>query len=182
MPEKKRPEAEVDKILEPYRHQMASGMSDEAVSKKTQLSERVIQRWRLKHQIKHRETHLSRQLETAQAVSSFGEILGDVKQRTAHSPVLGAWEPPTFLVREHVDYDLFLQVVDAAWRILGMNEEDIAKGLGMTITSVEQALVIYRRHRASSGKKCQACEGELDPNRKSVFCSPLCEKLYVQRP
>lgn len=179
MPEKK---TEVDKVLEPYLHQMASGMSDEDVAKKTQLSVRVIQRWRLKRNIKRRETHLSRQLETAQAISSFGEILGDVKQRTFHSPVLGAWEPPMFLVREHVDYDLFLQVVDAAYRILEMSEEDIAKGLGLTLTSVEQALTIYRHHRASSGQVCQTCSGELDPNRKSMFCSPLCEKLYAQRP
>ncbi len=181
MPEKTvwRSEAEVSQRLEPFRHLIASGMTDAEVAKRTELTVRIVQRWRLKNSLKRTKRTLARQLETVQAISSFGEVLGDVKHRTLHSAVLGAWQPPAFVVREHLDYDQFLRVLDAACRIAGMSEEEVSKALGLTITSVQQGIAIMQRHRQGAGK-CSTCEAPLDPNMKSAFCCSLCERLYVR--
>lgn len=181
MPQKRRNEDEVDVALEPFRRLMASGMPDADVAKRTGIPQRSVQRWRLKNGIKQSTTS-SQVFKTVQAVSAFGEILTDLKQRTAHSSVLGAWEPPAFVTREHLNYDLFLLVLDAAHRVLDLSEEDIAKGMGITPSSVTQGLAIYNQHRLASGKVCLTCQAPLDPNQSAnPFCTKLCERLHVHR-
>lgn len=171
--------SDISKKLEPFRELIKSGMTDAQVAVRSHISVRTIQRWRLKEGLK-KSTAATKKLETVKAVSAFGETLGDVRQRAAHSPVLGAWEAPAFVVREHLDYDNFLKVLDAAYRILGMSEDEIAKGLGLTQVSVAQGIEIYNNHR-KNGKRCLHCGDLIDPNRVSVFCTTFCERVHVNR-
>lgn len=181
MPEKRewRSEAEVTKLLTPFLRLMESGMPDSMVAEKTRLTERVVCRWRLKQGIKRTKGLLPKHLDVVQAISGFGESLGDLKQRTKHSAVLGAWVPPAFLRREHVDYNQFLRVLDAAHRVLGMTETQISRGLGITLTSVEQGLAIYQQVRHQSKHRCQTCNDTI-PEGRSLWCSALCQRLHVR--
>lgn len=171
------PNSKVSRLLEPLRSLMLAGMTDAQVADRTHLSTRVIQRWRLKEGIKKSKA-ATKKLETVKAISAFGEALGDLRQRASHSPVLGTWEPPAFVVREHLDYDLFLKVLDAAYRIVGMSEEEVAKGLGLTPSSVTQGIAIYNTHR-KTGKPCLHCGDPIDPNRNSLFCTSFCERVHA---
>lgn len=181
MPEKRswHSAAHVTSLLDPLRYEMSAGMSDEEVARRTQLPIRTVQRWRLREGLKRPRGLLSKQLETVHAISGFGEILGDVKQRTRHSPVLGAWQPPMFAVREHLDYDQFLRVLDAAYRIAGMSITELQRGLGLTRASVEQGLAIHER-QSKEARKCKTCGGPVDPGSRDFFCTQLCEKLYAR--
>ncbi len=107
------------------------------------------------------------------AISTFGEALGDVKQRVAGSAVAGLWEPPVFLTREHLDYTLFLRVLDAAARLAGMSEAELVKGLGISARGIEQGLSIMAA-RQQSAARCMTCGG---PALDNKFCSALCEHL-----
>lgn len=182
MPDEKRPyvrETEVNRQLESYRQDIVNGMGDQEIHRLTQIPIRTIQRWRLKNGLKHGKGFEAKQASEFYAISTLGEALGDARHRTSRSTVGGVWEPPVFVVREHIDYDRFLRVLDAAHRVLGMSEEELVKGLGMSPNSISQGLAIYARHLNSGNKKCLHCEALMDPNTQSLFCTTICERLHV---
>lgn len=181
MPNEKRPyftEAEVTRVLEGYRRDIANGMSDAEVHRLTQIPIRTIQRWRLKNGLKHGKGFQAKDAAELYAISSLGEALGDAKHRTSRSVVGGAWEPPVFMVREHINYDLFLRVIDTAYRVLGMSEGELSKALGMSPRTIEQGLAIYAQHMNASTRSCLHCEAKIDPNMNSLFCTTICERLH----
>lgn len=172
------PEAETNRRLEGLRQDIANGMTDAEASKITGITARTIQRWRLKHGLKRPKGFDAKEAADVFALSTLGEALGDARHRTHRSVVDGRWEPPVFVVREHIDYSAFVRVVDAAHRILGMSEAELVRGLGMSPKTIEQALAIYARQRADSSKTCLHCKDKMDPMLNNLFCSALCEKLY----
>ncbi len=180
MPDEKRPymkEAEVDRILDSYRQDIANGMTDAEIHRQTQIPVRTIQRWRLKKGLKHGKG-FEKVTAELYAISTLGEALGDARHRTSRSVVNGAWEPPVFMVREHIDYDIFLRVLDAAHRLLGLSEDELRRGLGMSVKTIEQGLLLYERHMNTSTRSCLHCQAKLDPNVQQLFCSTICERLH----
>lgn len=173
-------EAEVNAKLDPLRSDIAGGMPDEDVARLTELPLRTIQRWRLKHGLKKPKGFVAKSAADVYALSVLGEGLGDARHRARQSVVDGRWEPPVFVVREHIDYTAFLRVLDAAHRVLGMSEAELVAGLGMSPKSIEQGLAIYARQRADSGKTCPTCKEKMNLTDTSLFCTALCERLYVQ--
>ena len=180
MPEKRTyaTEAEVDRRLESLRTDIANGMTDAQASVLTGLSARTIQRWRLRHGLKKPKGFQARELAEVYAISTLGEALGDARHRTRRSVVDGRWEPPVFVVREHIDYDLFLRVLDAAHRVLGVSENDLVKALGMSPRTIEQGLAIYERHINATTRRCLHCEAPIDPNLTAHFCTTICERMH----
>lgn len=182
MPQDKRTytsEAEVNAKLDRYRRDIAQGMSDTDLAKLTELPLRTIQRWRLKHGLKRPKGQNSKHVADIYALSVLGEGLADARQRTARSVLDGRWEPPLFVLREHLNYDAFLRVLDAAHRLLGMNEHELVTALGMSPKSIEQGLALYARQRADSSKTCPTCKDKMDPTRTDLFCSSICERLHA---
>ncbi len=161
--------------LDALRFEISSGMGDDEVAKRTGLSTRTIQRWRLQQGLQKPKGAVGKQLEDIYAISTFGEALGDVKQRTTSSSVGGTWEPPVFVTRQHLDYDLFLRVLDASSRLLGLSEEELCHGLGMSPRSIEQGLAIQAAQR--TGRRCVTCKDQLTDNT-STFCSSICTRLH----
>jgi len=183
MPQDKRThftDKEKDELLDPLRMDMANGMTDDQAATLTGIPLRSVQRWRLQHGLKRPRGFESKELADIYAISTLGEALGDVRHRVQHSPVSGTWEPPMFVVREHLDYSLFLRLIDAAHRVLGLSPSDISSAMGVSPRSVEQGLEIYTRHLNTTTKKCLMCESLVDPNVNSNFCTQLCEELYVR--
>lgn len=180
MPEK-RPymrESEVNRLLDSYRQDMANGMSDAEVHRHTSIPIRTIQRWRLKNGLKHGKGFEAKKTAELYAISALGEALGDARHRTSRSVVNGAWEPPVFMVREHINYDLFLRVLDAAHRVLGLTEMELVHALGMSPKTIEQGLMLYERHMNSATRSCLHCQAKLDPNMQGLFCTTICERLH----
>lgn len=176
MPATKRQYLSADAVhrrLDDLRFEMSSGMSDEEVAKRTGVSVRTIQRWRLKEGLK-RPKGPAKQLEDIYAISTFGEALGDVKHRTATSEVKGAWEPPVFVTRQHLDYPLFLRLLDAGNRLLGMTEEELCGALGVSPRSVEQGLAINAGRRTQ--RRCATCNDLMLSTE--MFCSAICKRLH----
>lgn len=167
---------EVSRLLDPYRFEMSSGMKDEAVAKKTGLSVRAVQRWRLREGLRKPRGAAGKQLGDIHALSAFGEALGDVRQRTTSSAVGGTWEPPAFVTRQHIDYHLFLRLLDAGERLLGLTEDELGRALGMTPRSIEQGLLIAQARR---NQRCATC-GDLMFSGE-IFCSSICKRLHGHR-
>lgn len=161
--------------LEAYREKIVMGMSDDEVSTASGVAKRTVKQWRLENRIRKPKGFAAKQVEDTYAVSQFGESLGDVKHRTRASVVGGAWEPPVFVTREHLDYSLFLRTLDAAKRVLGMSNADITRALGVSMGSVEQGLEIYDRILRRSNAYCASCKTKLNPELNSNFCSTICE-------
>lgn len=181
MPNEKRPyfqEAEVNRVLEGYRRDIASGMSDIEIHRLTRIPVRTIQRWRLKNGLRHAKGFEAKEAAELYALSALGEALGDAKHRTSRSVVGGTWEPPVFMVREHINYDLFLRVIDTAYRVIGLSETDLVKALGMSARTIEQGLAIYERHMNASTRSCLHCKAKIDPNVNSLFCTTICERVH----
>jgi len=175
-------EEERDALLEPLRENLQAGMTDDEASRLTGVPVRSVQRWRLLHGLKKPKGLVGKQLAEVYAISTLGEALGDVRQRTRHSPTNGTWEPPMFVVREHLDYDLFLRLIDTAHRVLGLSPQDISKALGVSLLGVEQGLALYERHLHTTSKKCMTCDSAIDPSVNSNFCTKLCERIHYARP
>ncbi len=181
MPDEKRPyvkEAEVNRILDGMRFDIANGMTDAEASTITGLPVRTIQRWRLKNGLKKPKGFQARELAEVYAISTLGEALGDARHRTRRSVIDGRWEPPVFMVREHIDYDLFLRVVDTAHRVLGISENDLVKALGMSPRTIEQGLAIYTRHLNTATRRCLHCDSPIDPNVQAHYCTTICERMH----
>lgn len=166
----------VNRKLDDLRFEISSGLSDEEVARRTGLSARSVQRWRLREGIKQvgGTQKVKKQLGDIYAVSTFGEALGDVKQRCDTSAVEGAWEPPAFVTRQHLDYALFLRVLDAGSRLLGLTEAELAQALGISATGIEQGLALNARRR--TGRRCITCNDHLF-DTTSLFCSDICRRL-----
>ena len=175
MPRKYHRGSEVDSILQPFAEDIRSGASDEDISKRTSLSIRTIQRWRLQSQIKKPRGTGAKKAAVVYAVSLLGESLGDVKHRTADSCVKGLWEPPVFLTREHIDYRLFLKLLDAGARLQGMSEAELVRALGVSAVNVSQGLQLL--HAGTKGTPCPTC-GHLTPE---MFCSAICARAHRRR-
>ena len=175
MPRKYHRGFEVDSILQPFAEDIRSGASDEDISKRTSLSIRTIQRWRLQSQIKKPRGTGAKKAAVVYAVSLLGESLGDVKHRTADSCVKGLWEPPVFLTREHIDYRLFLKLLDAGARLQGMSEAELVRALGVSAVNVSQGLQLL--HAGTKGTPCPTC-GHLTPE---MFCSAICARAHRRR-
>lgn len=171
-------ETEKNRRLEALRSDMVNGMSDKEVSDLTGIPARSVQRWRLANGLRKPKGFEAKQLADVFAISTLGEALGDVRQRARRSVVNGVWEPPAFVVRQHLDYDLFLRLLYVGKRVLGMSEDELGKALGVTPKSIEQGLVLYERHLQVTEKKCLTCGHKVDPNIQSLFCTALCESLY----
>lgn len=169
--------AEAHRRLDDLRFEISSGMGDEEVAKKTSLSVRTIQRWRLREGLQKPKGTAGRKLEDIYAISTFGEVLGDVKHRTAASVVKGAWEPPVFVTRQHLDYSLFLRLLDAGNRLLGLTEDELTLALGVSVQGVEQGLAINRARRAA--RRCATCDDQLLTD--GLFCSDICKRLHGRR-
>jgi len=169
---------ETDRCLRRHLEDIRSGISDTDLSKKTGLSPRTIKRWRLREGIQKPRGTSAVKLADAYAISTFGEALGDVKQRTTKSAVSGAWEPPTFVTREHINYDNFLRLLDAGYRLAGMTAAELTSALGMSSRSVEQGLAIYNANRSTTAK-CLTCEEQALST--SQFCSGICSRLYGKK-
>lgn len=183
MPEKRThtSKEEVHRLLNQYRTDIANGMPDSDLVALTGLPARTVQRWRLSNGLKRPRGLEAKNAADVFALSLLGEGLGDVKHRTARSVVDGRWTPPVFVTREHLDYDLFLKVLDAAYRILGLTEEEISRGLGVSRLSVEQGLALYDRQRADSGKRCPTCKALMNTTDTALFCSVLCRDTYAEK-
>lgn len=169
---------QTDALLRPYLEDMQAGMSDAEVSRKTGIGIRGVQRWRAQQEMKRPRSSAAKQAADIYAISTFGEALGDVKQRTASSAVGGLWEPPVFLTREHIDYTLFLRVLDAGSRLAGLSEAELVKGLGISGRGIEQGLQILAA-RQQHAPKCMVCA---DPTLNDKFCSALCARLARKGP
>lgn len=173
MPRTKLSLEETRRLLEPLKEEICLGLSDKEASLRSGVSVRAVQRWRLSQGIKHTELRGSHQDVTA--ISSFGESLGDVKQRTTRSSVRGQWKPPTYVTRAHLDYDRFIRVLFAANRLLGLSEDDIVGALGMGAHSVSQGLSILDSVLERDGIRCAGCGSSCLPGYGS-YCSKLCEE------
>lgn len=172
------PEAEVNRRLEALRQDIANGMTDAEVQNLTGISLRTIQRWRLKQGLRKPRGFVAKVAADIYAISTLGEALGDARHRTTRSILDGRWEPPVFVVREHIDYDSFLRVLDAAYRVLGLSEQELVRALGMSPKTIEQGLALHARQRADSSKVCITCKEKMDSNNNSLFCTALCERLH----
>ena len=175
MPRKYHRGSEVDRILQPFAEDIRSGASDEDISKRTSLSVRTIQRWRLQYEMKKPRGTGAKKAAVVYAVGLLGESLGDVKHRTADSCVKGLWEPPVFLTREHIDYRLFLKLLDAGARLQGMSEAELVRALGVSAVNVSQGLQLLRA--GTKGTPCPTC-GHLTPE---MFCSAICARAHRRR-
>lgn len=169
--------AEAHRRLDDLRFEISSGMGDEEVAKKTGLSVRTIQRWRLREGLQKPKGTAGRKLEDIYAISTFGEVLGDVKHRTDASAVNGAWEPPVFVTRQHLDYTLFLRLLDAGSRLLGLTELELSQALGVSVQGVEQGFAINHQRRIS--RRCATCDDRLFTDE--LFCSAICKRLHGRR-
>lgn len=181
MPTEKRTyvrEEEVNRRLDPLRHDIANGMTDVEASTLTDLPIRTIQRWRLKNGLKKPKGFQARELAEVYAISTLGEALGDARHRARRSVIDGTWEPPVFVTREFIDYDLFLRVIDTAHRILGLSEEELVGALGMSPKTIEQGLAIYRRHMNSGTRRCLHCNEIINPSLSTLFCTTICERMH----
>ena len=174
MPKKYYREAEVEAALRPYAEDIRSGASDEAIAKRTALSVRIIQRWRLREGLRRPRGVRAKQDAVTYAMGLLGESLEDVKHRTAESVVNGSWHPPVFLTREHIQYNNFLRLLDAGARLLGMSEAELVGALGVSAVNVSQGLQLLQRAAADNfkaGRRCKRCgHGTAD-----IFCSAICE-------
>jgi hypothetical protein len=173
-------EAEVNAKLEPLRADIANGMSDDDVVRLTELPRRTIQRWRLKHGLKRPKGFEAKNAADVYTLSVLGEGLGDARHRTKRSVLDGRWEPPVFVVREHIDYDNFLRLLDTAHRVMGMTEHQLVAALGMSPKSIEQGLALYARQRADGSKTCLTCKEKMNTTDPALFCTALCERLHAQ--
>lgn len=174
MPKRKYDARSVHSELEALRYEMASGMGDEEVAKKTGYSPRTVQRWRLRNGVLKAKGAAAKQALDIYAISAFGEALGDVKQRTHQSAVKGAWEPPAFVTRAHIDYSQFLRLLDAGHRMLGMSDQELVAALGMTPLCIEQGLSLY--YARLTEHRCQHCRAQLLTD--SMFCSAHCKRQH----
>lgn len=166
----------VKAVLHQLRREIDGGMTDREVSERTGLPIRTIQRWRYREGLQHPAGTALKKMADIRAISAFGEALGDVKQRTTKSSVGGTWEPPAFVTRTHLDYNLFLKVLDAGARLMGLSEEQLCSGLGMTPLSVEQGLKILVS-RLKPDCFCACCGDRLSPG-SNVFCSTICKRVH----
>jgi len=176
-PKKYLPKHEAYARLEPFRRHIIAGMSDSDVAAKTGVAPRTIKAWRLENNIKKPKGFAAKQVEDVYAISQYGESLGDVKQRAYGSSVRGAWEPPFFVTREHIDYNLFLRLIDAGRRVLDLSEQEMSKALGVSLGSVEQGLQIYDAILRGSDKACLHCKTPIDPELSNTYCSTICARL-----
>jgi hypothetical protein len=168
--------------LEPYRDKVIAGMSDAEVSKATGVSPRTVKRWRLANRIVRPRGLASKRVEDVYAISQFGEMITDVKQRAKDSPLDGLWEPPVFVTRQHLDYSLFVRLLDTGRRVMGLTNDELSSALGVTPGSVEQGLVVCEKILRRSDAICAHCGMKMIPERNRTYCSSICERLsHVQR-
>jgi hypothetical protein len=156
-------------------------MSDIEVSKATGVGIRTVKRWRLANGIARKRGFASKGIDDVYAISQFGEAIGDVKHRAERSSLSGGWEPPIFVTRMHLDYSLFVRVLEAGKRVLGMTNEELSKALGVSLGGIEQGLEIYERILRRSDELCVHCKTKLNPEFKSPYCSTICERLACRR-
>jgi transposase len=170
-------QAESSLRLEAYRDRIIAGMSDVEVAKAAGVAQRTVKRWRLANRITKPRGFASKHVEDVYAISQFGEVLGDVRHRAERSSLNGVWEPPVFVTRQHLDYSLFVRLIEAGKRVLGMTNEELSHAMGVSLGGIEQGVEIYERILRRSDELCLHCKAKLNPEFKSPYCSTICERL-----
>lgn len=117
--------------LAPYLAEARAGASDAVIARATGATEAQVGRWRRNNNVtrpRGRPNVVART--TSLAVEVLGHPFDPVVAEVAGSRVGGRFEPPEYVLRDGLDYDLFVQLVEVLI-ISGFAEEEIARGLGV---------------------------------------------------
>ncbi len=131
--------AAIDAKLAPYLVDARNGVPDALIAKRASLSPEVVGAWRRRAGI--RSDPGRRPYSTLLAFDLQG--MTGARPRGPHitSPVAGQFEPPTYVLREPLDYGSFLRAVQTL-RANGFSVSQIAAGVGVLQRDVADALRI----------------------------------------
>lgn len=136
-----------DSTLEPFKPDMKAGVSDAAIAKQAKTSVAQVRKWRLKQGVRHtpgRPTAATRVY--SGAIELLGRPSAPVALPVAQSPVLGRWEAPQYVLRQAMDYEGLVRIVDLASARFSADEIASALGLRKVDVVIAQRLGERIRH------------------------------------
>lgn len=131
--------------LDPFLAEARAGASDGAIAKASRASVAQVGKWRREHDVvrpRGRPTGPARA--TSLAVELMGHPFDAVLAEVRTSIVGGRFEPPQYVLRDGIDYELFVQCIEAL-ALHGFREDQIALGLGVRHQDILLALAVSTR-------------------------------------
>ena len=125
--------------LEAYLAAARGGATDSEIARQAGVSLRRVRRWRQRNGIVRPRGRMPTEM---RAVAAATELLSrpfePVVSHVGDSPVQGRFEPPHYLLRAPLRYDLLCDLI-AALRKAGFQPDEIARGIGLRLVDVEHA-------------------------------------------
>lgn len=132
--------------LDGFLRDAEAGASDPEIARLACCTTAQVRRWRLSHDIvRPRGRPSTHSRATLAATALFGRPFDPVVCAT-ESAVDGCWEPPEYLVREALDYGVFVRCV-VALVDTGFCIADLVRGLGVRAQDIEHAVVLGDQDR-----------------------------------
>lgn len=133
------------KTLDAYLPAARAGASDAAIAKSAGVKPEQVARWRRLNEVarpRGRPTGVARA--TSMAVELMGHPFEPVVAEVRTSLLGGRFEPPLFLLRDGLDYDLFVRFVDVL-ALSGYGDDQVALGLGVRELDIAIARALATR-------------------------------------
>lgn len=173
-------EAEVGGVLVHFHEEMRNGVEDSEIAEETGIPVTRVRRYRQAHVVNRHQAPIGTSnlpVENPKyqaALDLFGdgsvpEFIVDVE-----SPHLNhRWEPPTYVRRVPLNYDLMCFGLYQLNRF-GMRTEQLANAFGILIEDVSDALSLYNSYLDRAGVLCPLCKGALIDPIQQRACVPRC--------
>lgn len=136
------------RLLDPLAEHALAGVSDATLARVAHVTTQQVALWRRARGIHKRAGRPGRiQHATTMAVELFGEPFQPVVAQVAHSPVLGRFEPPEYVIRHGLDYAVFARFVREL-NDAGHDANELAAGFGVRDLDIAMALALTRPEAA----------------------------------
>ena len=136
------------RILDRFLPEARAGASDAAIAKSAGVKPDQVARWRRRNDVARTRGRPTRYARAASmAVELMGHPFEPVVAEVRTSILGGRFEPPQYILRDGLDYDLFVELIDAL-AAAGYRDDELAVGLGVREVDVAIARLLSTRAAA----------------------------------
>jgi hypothetical protein len=161
--------------LDPWLEEAKAGAPDQWLSEQSGVPLGAVPRWRNARGIRRKAPE--------QVQEQYYALLGlaksyDPKLHVVESELSGSWDPPQYLLREPLNYSTLCRIILHLHLELEMEDDVIAKALGIRAQDVITARAAQRAFLRRKGKPCLGCSTIIDPTFGS-YCTARCRDAHT---